>query len=121
MRTDEFDYVLPPERIAQTPLPRGESRLLVLHRKDGRIEHRRFADLAEYLQSGDTIVVNDSRVTARRLLGADEAGRQLEALIVKPLGENEVEALVKPAKRIRSGATVRFEAQGSEPVQAVVT
>src|SRR5262245_44687337 len=67
MRTDEFDYLLPDELIAQTPVPRGESRLLVLHRASGKIERRRFSDFVSYLHPGDTLVVNDSRVTARRL------------------------------------------------------
>src|SRR5947209_2401636 len=95
MRTDLFDYDLPPERIAQTPLPRGESRLLVLHRKDGRIEHRHFTDLPEYLRSGDTLVLNNTRVTARRIEAVRESGQPAEVLLLNKVGATQWEALVK--------------------------
>ena len=70
MRTADFDFELPPELIAQVPAPqRDQSRLLVLHRQSGQVEHRRFRDLPEYLRSGDLLVLNDSRVIPARLRG----------------------------------------------------
>ena len=103
MRTDLFDYDLPPERIAQTPLPRGESRLLVLHRADGRIEHRRFPDLLDYLRPGDTLALNDTRVSARRLRAERENGLPAEVLLLRPVGERQWETLVRPGKGLKPG------------------
>ena len=82
MRTDLFHYQLPQELIAQSPLPRGESRLLVLHRDTGELEHRIFRDLPEYLRPQDTLVLNDSRVTARRLVGEREGGQPAEVILL---------------------------------------
>jgi len=120
MLTDEFDYDLPAELIAQTPVPRGESRLLVLHRGSGEIEIRLFPDLLDYLQAGDTLVLNDSRVTARRLMGRRESGAECEALLLRPRGEREWEALVRPGKRLRSGATIEFARRDGRTIQACV-
>jgi S-adenosylmethionine:tRNA ribosyltransferase-isomerase len=103
MRTDLFDYDLPPELIAQTPHPRGESRLLVLHKDDGRIEHRMFCDLPEYLLSGDTLVLNDTRVTARRLTAIRESGLPAELLLMHPIGETGWHALVRPGRGTKPG------------------
>ncbi len=108
MRTELFDYFLPPELIAQTPLPRGESRLLVLHRSDGRLEHRRFAEIGKYLAAGDTLVRNNTRVTARRLQGIREGGQPAEILLTRPVGERSWEALVKPGKSLKPGRTVHL-------------
>lgn len=120
MRTEDFDYELPQELIAQTPIPRGESRLLVLHRDDGRIEHRAFVDLLGYLDSGDTLVLNDTRVRARRLLGACANGRPAEALLVAPRGDLEWDALVRPGRHLRAGAELHLElCDGGEVVAAV--
>lgn len=70
MRTDEFDYYLPEELIAQTPLEnRSSSRLLVLHKKTGQIEHRKFSDIINYLSKGDALVINDTKVIPARLIG----------------------------------------------------
>ena len=106
MRTDLFDYFLPPELIAQTPLPRGESRLLVLHRANGQIEHRRFSDLLAYLNTGDTLVVNDTRVIARRLRGLRPSGHEAEVLLLRPVGERQWAALVKPGRSLREGVNL---------------
>ncbi len=108
MRTELFDYTLPPERIAQTPAPRGESRLLVLHRATGKIEHRRFADLLGYLRAGDTLVLNDTRVTARRLEARRDNGQSAEVLLLRPVGETCWEALVKPGKALKPGRTLQI-------------
>ncbi|HZP85086.1 MAG TPA: tRNA preQ1(34) S-adenosylmethionine ribosyltransferase-isomerase QueA [Chthonomonadaceae bacterium] len=121
MRTDLFDYTLPPERIAQTPTPRGESRLLVLHRADGRIAHRRFTDLPEYLRAGDTLVLNDTRVTARRLLARREGGQPAEALLLRPFGERGWEALVRPGRALKPGKSLEiFETEGGPAVKAQI-
>ena len=123
MRTDQFNYELPPELIAQTPNARGQSRLLVVHRDDGRLEHRSFQDLPQYLSAGDTLVLNDTRVTARRLLGIRETGQEAEALLLRPSGPKSWEALVRPGKSLRPGKRVALY-QGdaaSASVQALVT
>jgi S-adenosylmethionine:tRNA ribosyltransferase-isomerase len=116
MRTDDFDYVLPEELIAQTPLPRGESRLMVLRRESGQAEHRSFSALRDYLRAGDTLVLNDSRVTARRLFALREAGGAAEVLLLRPRGETEWEALVRPGKRLRAGASLRFSLSEGEDI-----
>lgn len=106
MRTKLFDYDLPPELIAQTPVSRGESRLLVLRRADGGIAHRRFSDLLGYLQPGDTLVLNDTRVTARRLEAVREGGPPAEVVLLHPVGETCWSALVKPGRALRPGKTL---------------
>ncbi len=110
MRTDLFDYYLPPKLIAQTPVPRGESRLMIVHRATQHIEHRRFPDLFEYLSSGDTLVLNDTRVTARRLAAVREGGEPAEVLLLRPVGERSWEALVKPGKSLKPGRTLTITA-----------
>src|SRR5215210_6315152 len=105
MRTDQFDYSLPQELIAQTPIePRDHSRLLVAQRVGGSIEHRRFFELGDYLREGDLLVANESRVLPARLLGRKvPSGGKVEALLLRPLpqpgdvGEPATwEALVSP-------------------------
>ena len=123
MRTDQFNYELPPELIAQTPAPRGESRLLVVHRADGRLEHRRFDALPEYLSAADTLVMNDTRVTARRLLALREGGQEAEVLLLRPTGTQSWETLVRPGKSLRPGRSLTlFQGDAATPsVQAAVT
>jgi S-adenosylmethionine:tRNA ribosyltransferase-isomerase len=121
MRTEDFDYHLPPELIAQVPLERGESRLLVLHRDDGRIELRQFADICNYLNTGDTLVINITRVTARRLMAVRESGEPAEALLLRPEGERGWLALVKPGKRLRPGAALNFTLANGETCKATVS
>ncbi len=104
MRLYDFDYELPPELIAQQPASeRDAARLLVLHRRSGRMDHRRFADLPEYLRAGDVLIVNDTKVIPARLFGTFEDGKSVEVLLVRPVEENCWEALVKPAKPARLG------------------
>jgi S-adenosylmethionine:tRNA ribosyltransferase-isomerase len=114
LRTDEFDYDLPPELIAQTPLePRDASRLMVVDRASGAIAHRHFRDLLDYLGPGDALVANDSRVIPARLLGRKATGGRVEVLLLKRLGERRWEALVG-GKRVRVGTELhiaRAEAQ----------
>lgn len=120
-RTDDFDYYLPEELIAQTPLPRGQSRLLILHRRENRVELRQFPDILEYLHPGDTLVINNTRVTARRIFGRRENGKPVEALLLRPFGECEWEALLKPARPLRVGARFTLLTADQTPVLADVT
>lgn len=104
MLLTQFDYHLPPDLIAQEPAPeRDASRLLILDRAVGRTEHRTFADLPAYLQPGDVLVINDTRVMPARLFGVYDDGKSVEILLVRPVGEHCWEALVKPAKPARVG------------------
>lgn len=105
MRTDDFDYYLPPELIAQQPLPRrDDSRLLVLDRRTEQISHSHFSDLPAYLQAGDLLVVNDSRVLRARLHGIRErTGGAVEVLLLRELDPDLWLSLARPAKRVRAG------------------
>jgi len=113
MRISDFDYVLPPERIAQTPVePRDSSRLLVVHRQTGGFDHRIFREVIEYLRPGDLLVANQSRVLPARLLGVkEETGGRVELLLLSvrgDIGPDCWEALVKPGKRIHAGQRLSF-------------
>lgn len=120
MRTDLFDFDLPPELIAQTPLARGESRLLVLHRETGKLEHRVFSDLPEYLNEGDTLVLNDTRVSARRLKATREGGEEAEILLLRPCEVRSWEALVKPGRALKPGKILQILGENDLSVTAVV-
>jgi S-adenosylmethionine:tRNA ribosyltransferase-isomerase len=118
MRIDQFDYALPPELIAQTPVePRDSSRLLVLHRDSGRIEHKRFYQIYELFNPGDLLVANESRVLPARLLGHKvQSGGKVEVLLLRPLPQAEEagsepslwEGLVTPGRRIHDGTVLAF-------------
>ncbi|HET8907154.1 MAG TPA: tRNA preQ1(34) S-adenosylmethionine ribosyltransferase-isomerase QueA [Ktedonobacterales bacterium] len=113
MNIADFSYELPHDLIAQVPLePRDSSRLLVVHRKGGRIEHRHFRDIGEYLRPGDLLVANQSRVIPARLLGVKEgSGGRAEILLLairSDLGVDYWEALVRPGRRLRSGQRLVF-------------
>lgn len=109
MRLGEFDYDLPPELIAQEPLAeRDKSKLLVLHRDTGRIEHRHFYNLPEYLRPSDLLILNDTQVTALRLRGVKPTGGRVEALLLRELGGNRWDAVVKPGRRVGVGTTILF-------------
>ena len=107
---DLFDYSLPEELIAQRPAEeRDASRLLVVDRKTGKTEHRRFSDLPEYLQAGDVLVLNDSRVIKARLYGEKEGtGARIELLLTRQLDGKLWEALARPAKRLRENDRIVF-------------
>jgi S-adenosylmethionine:tRNA ribosyltransferase-isomerase len=111
VKTSDFDYHLPPELIAQTPIePRDHSRLLVLDRASGNIEHRHFYDIAEYLREGDVMVFNDSRVIPARLKGKRAgSGGKVEILLLRRRQPGIWEALVKPARHLPQGAIVDIE------------
>ena len=108
MRTSDFDYHLPPELIAQTPIePRDSSRLLALHRDTGRMEHRRFQDLLEYLRPGDVMVFNQSRVIPARLHGRrQDTGGRVELLLLRQESPGVWQALGRPGRRLRPGVRV---------------
>jgi S-adenosylmethionine:tRNA ribosyltransferase-isomerase len=108
MRTADFDYDLPSGLIAQEPVhPRDACRLMVVDRSSGRIEHRTFADLGQYLHSGDLLVVNDTKVLPARLRGVRaEGGGEIEVLLLRQRYTNAWECLVRPGRRLRPGAKV---------------
>ena len=110
MKTHDFYFDLPQELIAQTPLERRDSsRLLVLDKKTGAVEHRHFYDLPEYLRPGDCLILNNSRVLPARLLGHRvPGGGACEILLLIDRGDNVWECLVRPGKKLRKGARVSF-------------
>ncbi|EAC9043251.1 tRNA preQ1(34) S-adenosylmethionine ribosyltransferase-isomerase QueA [Listeria monocytogenes] len=110
MKVEDFDFDLPEELIAQTPLlDRTSSRLMVLDKESGDIKDQYFTDIISYLNEGDALVLNDTRVLPARLHGIkDETGAHIEVLLLKQKEGNAWETLVKPAKRIRKGATIIF-------------
>lgn len=110
MKTSDFYYDLPKELIAQDPLEdRSSSRLLVLHRKSGRVEHRVFTDIVEYLKPGDCLVRNNTKVIPARLYGARvDTEATIELLLLKRMENDVWETLVKPGKKARQGAVISF-------------
>jgi len=109
MKTSDFDYSLPPELIAQTPAePRDQSRLMVLRRSDGSIEHHSFSEIVDLLQPTDVLVLNDTRVIPARLKGQKGSGGKVELLLLRRLEPGLWEALVKPSKRIAVGDRVEL-------------
>ena len=116
----DFDYHLPSERIAQTPLePRDHARMLVLHRDTGEIEHRHVYDIIEYLRPGDLLVLNDTRVIPARLLGRKETGGQAEVFLLRELEDGRWEALVK-GRNLTAGKQVIIESEDGPTVTAVI-
>lgn len=110
MKTSDFDYELPQELIAQTPMePRDHSRLLVYHRKDGSIEHRHFYDIIDYLTDKDALVINNTKVIPARLLGIKEdTGVPVEVLLLRRQSTTDWEALVRPGRRLKPGTVCVF-------------
>ena len=110
MKTDDFDYYLPEELIAQVPLEhREESRLLVLDKNNGNMIDDKFYDIVNYLNKGDVLVLNDTKVMPARLIGEkEETGAVIEVLLLKNINEDNWECLVKPAKRIKEGTIISF-------------
>jgi S-adenosylmethionine:tRNA ribosyltransferase-isomerase len=110
MNVTDFDYNLPEELIAQTPLKkRDSSRLLVLDKNSGEIKHETFSNITDYLRKGDVLVLNDTKVIPARLIGVkEETGAVIELLLLKDLGEDTWECLSKPAKRLHVGTIVSF-------------
>ncbi len=110
MKTDDFDYDLPEELIAQTPLKkRDSSKLLVLDKKTGDISHQTFTDIIDYLNPNDTLVLNNTKVLPARLIGQKEDTQAvIEILLLKNIEKDTWECLVKPARRIKEGSVVSF-------------
>ena len=109
MKLSDFMYDLPEERIAQTPVePRDHSRLMVLHRDTGAIEHRHFYDIVDYLNPGDCLVINDTKVIPARLYGERPSGGACEVLLLKQLGPKRWDTLVRPGKKLKPGAEILF-------------
>ncbi|MBV9851668.1 MAG: tRNA preQ1(34) S-adenosylmethionine ribosyltransferase-isomerase QueA [Armatimonadetes bacterium] len=111
MRLSDFDYALPAERIAQTPLPRRDhSRLLVLDRSAESIAHRRFFDLPLYLRPGDVLVLNDTRVTAQRLFGSrpGRPGERVETFLTHRVADGLWRGLVRPGRKMPPGTEIEF-------------
>lgn len=124
LRTADFDYDLPPEKIAQHPVePRDASRLLVLHRDSGEIEHRTFRDIGDYLRGGDILVANDSRVIQARLFGTkSETGGRVELLLLERVGPARWRVLAG-GKRLHEGTAITLTGHDGNPttLQATVT
>lgn len=129
MRTDDFDYPLPDELIAQAPAePRDSCRLLVLKRDDGSVEHRIFTDIGEYLEPGDLLVANETRVMPARLIGRKrDTGGVSETLLLRRREDIDAlghvwECLVNPGKRLKPGAVIEYRAGGAHaaPTSPVV-
>ncbi len=121
MRTDELDYALPEELIAQRPADRRDASRLLVHRRDGTIEHRRFAELVDLLDPGDLVVANTSRVLRARIAVRRPSGGSGEVLLLEERADGLWEALVRPSRRMRAGVSVA--AVGGEleiePVEAL--
>jgi S-adenosylmethionine:tRNA ribosyltransferase-isomerase len=111
LRTDDFNYELPPELIAQKPIePRDTSRLLVINRQNGAIEHHHFSDILNFIQPGDVMVFNDSRVIPARLSGTKvNTGGTAEILLLRRLSPNVWETLVKPGRRVKTGTVLELK------------
>ena len=110
MTTEDFDYDLKEELIAQTPLEkRDSSRLLTLNKQNGKIEHKIFTDIIDYLNKGDTLVLNDTKVIPARLIGEKEDTKAIiEILLLKNIKNDIWECLTKPARRIKIGTIITF-------------
>ncbi len=110
MKTDDFDFELPERLIAQTPLEkRDSSKLLVLDKETGDISHHQFTDILDYLNKDDILVINDTKVIPARLYGVkEETNAVIEILMLKDIGNDNWECLVKPAKRVKFGTVIKF-------------
>jgi len=109
MKKSDFNFYLPEELIAQTPLARRDgSRLLLLDKNSGEINHRHFYDLPEYLRPGDCLILNNSRVLPARLIGARESGGLVELVLLRDLGEGRWECLSRPGRKTKPGTRLIF-------------
>lgn len=116
-----FNYHLPEELIAQKPLKnREESRLMVIHRKTGKIEHKKFYQVSDYLEKGDLLVLNNTRVIPARLYGKKETGAKVEFLLLNFLGNNKWKVLVKPGRKLKVGNKVIFRYTDNKNLEATI-
>ena len=119
MKTSDFDYILPENLIAQTPVyPRDTSRLLVYNRNAGTVEHKHFYDIIDYLREGDVLVRNNTKVLPARMFAYTPNGGKVEILLLKRFNLNEWEVLVKPGKKARVGAKLTISEELSLEVLA---
>jgi S-adenosylmethionine:tRNA ribosyltransferase-isomerase len=122
MRVSEFDYFLPTHLIAQEPTTeRDMSNLLVLYRDTGRIEHKKFKDIIEYLQPHDLLILNDTRVIPARLYGINDTGKKFEVLLVKQIDDNSWEVLIKPNRNAKPGMILVFSEELKGKIHDVET
>ncbi len=109
-KISHYDYDIPKQLIAQCPTAkRDESRLLVLHRKNGRIEHRKFYEIIEYLNCGDVLVLNDTKVAPARIIGSRATGGRVEGLIIKEINYNTWEVLLRSNHRLKENEYLYFD------------
>ena len=121
MKTSDFDYNLPEELIAQTPVyPRDSSRMLVFSRASDRVEHKHFYDILDYLKEGDVLVRNNTKVLPARMFAYTKNGGKVEVLLLKRFNLNEWEVLVKPGKKARAGAILTFNQELSLEVLGTI-
>ncbi|MBO4725912.1 MAG: S-adenosylmethionine:tRNA ribosyltransferase-isomerase, partial [Firmicutes bacterium] len=122
MNVNDFDYYLPEELIAQKPAEKRDgSRLLVIHRDTGMLEHKHFYDVVDYLNPGDCLVMNNSKVIPARLFGTKaETGAKIEFLLIKRLDGDIWETMVRPGRRMKEGDRVIFNAEGEPRFEAEV-
>ncbi len=122
MKTSDFNFELPPELIAQTPIEkRDSSRLLILDRESGEVTHKHFYDLPDYLRPGDCLVLNNSRVLPARLIGHRPTGGACEVLLLTEKGDDVWECLVRPGRKLKTGAEVIFgEGQLTATIEAEI-
>ena len=121
MKTSDFDYYLPEELIAQTPIePRDASRLLVYDRENDKVEHKHFYDIVNYLKKGDLLVRNNTKVLPARMFGYTKNGGKVEILLLKRFNLNEWEVLVKPGKKAKPGTVLTVSTELSAEVLSVI-
>ena len=121
MKTSDFDYYLPEELIAQTPIePRDASRLLVYDRENDKVEHKHFYDIVNYLKKGDVLVRNNTKVLPARMFGYTKNGGKVEILLLKRFNLNEWEVLVKPGKKAKPGTVLTVSTELSAEVLSVI-
>lgn len=110
MKTKDFDYFLPKEKIAQAPSDKRDfSKLMVINKKTGQIQHKHFFDIIDYLNPGDCLVFNDSKVIHARLYGKKNTGAAIEVLLLRDLSAAKWQALIKPAKRLKENDIIYFD------------
>lgn len=119
IKTDDFNYDLPPQKIASYPVAkRDESKLMVVKRRSfesPEISHAKFLDIIDYLNEGDCLVINQTKVIKARFIGFKDTGAKIEVLLLKPLGEKLFEAMIKPAKRVSEGTIISVLPEDGKP------
>lgn len=122
MKTSDFDYLLPAELIAQTPVePRDQSRLMVLRRSDGSVEHHHFYEIVDYFHVGDTVVLNNSRVIPARVLGQkSDSDTKVEILLLRRVDDSLWEILIRPGRKVGIGAKIRITSKSAGTGQEIV-